>query len=101
MKYRTDVKMMQAYERYCNSVDEQLYLVYEDYSLKKERAYKRCEQIMQDMAGYDMRIVSYNSYYFSVGFCYDDILGNDCFCWITHKNEYYAPINEISVASVI
>lgn len=57
-----------AYQRYNMSDDMQLRDVYGRWSDKKERAYNYCVELMRKYNGYDLRIISSNTFMFTVGF---------------------------------
>lgn len=57
-----------AYQRYNMSDDMQLRDVYGRWSDKKERAYNYCRELMLKYDGNGFRIISANTFMFTVGF---------------------------------
>lgn len=57
-----------AYQRYNMSDDMQLRDVYGRWSDKKERAYNYCRELMYKYNGNGFRIISANTFMFTVGF---------------------------------
>lgn len=62
------------------------------YSVKKEEAFKYCEDLMHELGGSDMRITGSCTNFFSVAFKYTDKeTGEKRLAYITHANDYYVP----------
>lgn len=57
-----------AYQRYNMSDDTQLRDVYGHWSDKKENAYRYCRELMYKYGGGGFRIISANTFMFTVGF---------------------------------
>ena len=57
--------------------------VYSSWSDKKEKAYKRCLRLKEDMNGYNFRIIKASSWQFSCGFLYRDGDGIEHLMYIT------------------
>jgi len=81
------------YDSYLNSNNRALYQVYENYSLNKQYAYERCVSLMNDLDGYDLRIISANTMQFTVGFEFEDASGNPMFAYITRDYDRYCYLN--------
>lgn len=60
--------LAREYERYLSSNAYELSDVYTRYSHAKRIAYFRIHWYMEDIGGYDLRIVSFNTQKFTVGF---------------------------------
>ena len=83
------------YNAYCNSYDTRLYDVYTSYSVYKEQAYNRCVQLMHDLGGWGLAIISHNSMTFTVGFMFcDDETGEIMFAYITRDYDRFCYITE-------
>ena len=59
-------------KEYWTSTRYSLYDCYNDYSYAKDRAYDYCITKMQEMNGYDGRILTYNTFVFTYAFMTDD-----------------------------
>lgn len=46
--------------------------VYGSYSIFKARAWQYCKELMWDLRGYGLRVLSFNSQAFTVGFMFED-----------------------------
>ena len=65
-----------------------LHCVYKKYSVHKERAWKYCVDLCKKFDGENLRIISYNTNIFTVGFSYiDKETGIEMFCYITPSYE--------------
>ena len=91
------MKKIRNYEdilyRYYRSGASELSDVYGRYSEAKRRAWKSCEALCDEIGGYDLRVVSYNSNIFTAGFRYRNMRGDQCFCYITRSNVLYFVID--------
>jgi len=76
-----------AYER---STATELHDVYGRCSTEKHRALKYCKELMEEVHGYNGRIISYNTFTFTYAFQNDDN-----FYVITANNNYYMPKKEL------
>lgn len=83
----------QHYADYINSNATDLDDVYSNYSIYKARAYNRCRDLMLDMNGWGLRILSHNSQAFTVGFEYlDSETGEICFAYITKDYDRFTTL---------
>ena len=84
-------RMKEAYERYLNSNNYNLYYVYNYFSSAKAEAWEYCKELCKDYGGSDLKVIGANSNFFSAGFTFteDDI---DKFMFITHGGNYIAEI---------
>lgn len=57
-----------AYIQYQNSSNGSLNDVYKKYSHRKKSGYEYCVKLMNEYHGSDLRILSYSTYEFTVGF---------------------------------
>ncbi len=57
--------------------------VYADYSSKKAHAFNYCVELMHKYNGFDLKIVSYNTFMFTAGFLYHDKNGDLMYMHIT------------------
>lgn len=81
------------YSAYLKSTSHDLYDVYSSYSIYKARAYNRCRDLMLDMNGWGLRILSHNSQAFTVGFEYPDSeTGEICFAYITKDYDRFTTL---------
>ena len=72
------------YDAYNNSWDYSLYDVYGHYSEYKYNAMEYCRNLMNDLNGYNLKIISHNSMQFTVGFEFADPETGECmFAYIT------------------
>ena len=78
------------YQRWLNSTENTIYKAYDRPSVYKVRAFERCEDIMQELDGYSLRIVGHNSSQFSAAFTTDTD-----FYVITKDNIYRMPLSEV------
>lgn len=83
------------YNAYRNSYDARLSDVYTSYSVYKKNAYNRCVELMHNLGGWGLAIISYNSQAFTVGFMFcDDETGEVMFAYITKDYDRYCYITE-------
>lgn len=54
--------------RYLNTTATTLRDCYSNYSYAKENAYLHCVSVMNELSGYNMRIISHNCNFFTVAF---------------------------------
>ncbi len=80
------------YSRWCNSNATELYQIYGHCSAEKHRGYKHCVERMRGMNGHDFRIVSHNSWQFTVGWLYEEADGTKMFWYETACNSYTWPV---------
>lgn len=68
------------------------------YSSEKAEAFKRCEDLMHELGGSDLRITGHNGNFFSVGFVYTDKeTGEKRLAYITHAGDYYVPYKGLTI----
>ena len=66
---RTNSKEIKlAFERHQNSIKFEVHHAYNKPSDNKYMAFEECKIIMRNYNGFDLRIISYNSFTFTVGF---------------------------------
>lgn len=76
--------MLYHYKQWKNSTAQHLWDVYGKFSNNKARAFARCEELMFKMGGRRIRILSHNSFSFTVGFEFPHPeTGVLCFAYIT------------------
>ena len=87
----TMTKRQQAiYNNYRSTTDRFLSDVYGSYSRAKENAMRYCEDLMRRFNGYGLRIISHNTFTFTVGFMFSDENGVVNLMYITpNKDEYF------------
>ncbi len=95
MKHTKKQQIKQAYEHYKKSNYYELSDCYGSYSTAKARAFKYCENLMTSHKGHSLKIISFNSNFFSVGFIgyIDD---KEAFFYITAGSDNYIYLDEIS-----
>ena len=77
------------YRTYLKSTATELNHVYGRYSSAKESAMNYCKNRMNELNGYGMRILSANTFQFTVGFLYtDETTGKKMFDVETARNSY-------------
>lgn len=73
-----------AIETWKRSTATELYHVYGTYSQAKQNAFEYCRRQCYERNGYDLRIVSSNTWMFTVGFLFEDTdTGATKFMYIT------------------
>ena len=76
--------LLDAYRRWQKSTDTELHHVYGKASSAKHDAMRRCRQLMYDLNGRGLKIISHNCDTFTVGFEYpDEETGELNFAFIT------------------
>lgn len=78
------------YQRWLDSTENTIYKAYSRPSVYKLRAFERCEDIMHEFGGYNLRIVGHNCHLFSAAFTTDTD-----FYVITRDNIYTMPLSEV------
>lgn len=95
---RKNARIAQAHTgQWMKSNNTELYQVYGSYSVYKARAFEYCKALMHDLNGYGLRILSFNSQAFTVGFEFaDPETGEAMFAYITKDYDRfcYWPIVE-------
>ena len=67
--------------------------VYGRYSTSKEKAWDYCFDMYCELYGWDFKIISYNTFQFTVGFYfYNKDLGNVCFAYITKDQDRFCQL---------
>lgn len=94
MKKVNNEQVKNAYQRWTKSTKYTLADVYKNYSGAKYMAYNYCINLMNKYNGYGLKILGNNCNFFSVGFI-ATIDGEKVFCFITHANDYYIPIENL------
>lgn len=83
---------------YDNSCATQLWQVYPThYSGEKARAYKECVEMMNNLGGYDLKIISYAKTNFTVGFIFTKD-NKKYLAYITYKNNYKIELGKASAS---
>ena len=71
--YNTNNRVAKQHiEAYNNTHHYHLWDCYTNYSRNKEQAFKRCEELCDSLKGWGLRILSYNTMQFTVGFLFMD-----------------------------
>ena len=81
-------------ESYKKSYTNNLLTCYKKPSNWKRRAFEDCKEEMELLFGYDMKIINYGFQFFSCGFLYKNIYGDEVLRVYTHKNTYDIIFNE-------
>lgn len=68
---------------------ESLSAVYGRYSEAKAKAFDYCRRLCSDLDGWGLRITSYNTMIFTVGFYFVNEFGVVCMAYITPSYDYY------------
>lgn len=91
-KVKFNKQMQNAYKRYLTSrYYNNLYNCYNNPSYNKVRALEYCNELCNELNGYNLKIIGYNCTQFSVGFTFeqDDKL---CFGYITKDYDRFCEI---------
>lgn len=94
MKKVNNEQIKNAYQRWTTSTDSTLEDVYKNCSTAKYRAYRYCVELMNKYNGYGLKILGHNCDFFSVGFM-ATVDGVNVFCYITHANDYFIPVENL------
>lgn len=88
---KTNSKIMQnAIYWHNRSNDTDLDDVYGNYSTAKYNAYEYCINLFRELNGWDFKIISHNTFSFSVGFYFiSKETGAICFAYITKDYDRY------------
>ena len=70
-------------DRYNFSDRYHLYLCYGSFSKRKADAWKSCKALCQEMGGKGLKVIGYNSNFFSAGFLFEEE-GKEKLMYITH-----------------
>lgn len=81
--------MRNAYANYKVSMMCELYDCYNSFSKAKANAMEYCENLMHELNGRGLRIISYNQNVFTVGFIFTNEDGRECFAYITRDYDRY------------
>lgn len=60
--------MKSAYNRWCNSSDDNIFKAYDSPSMKKIEAWEYCEDVCKRYNGHDLRVIGHSCYKFTAGF---------------------------------
>jgi hypothetical protein len=97
MKTTHNKQMKGAYEQYKRATATDLYGVYKSFSSDKYRAYLYCVELMQKLNGRGLKVLSGNSFSFSVGFEYmNSDTGEAMFAYITKDNDRCGYIQKLT-----
>ena len=80
---RTALNHYSAYKR---STTYSLDSAYGTYSSAKARAWRYCEELMQEHNGYGLKVIAHNCHTFSAGFMFEQD-GKEMFMYITHARD--------------
>lgn len=69
---RSNKRAIQITEQYERATATRLSDVYGRYSDAKQRAFDYCQRLKREHNGYDMRILSHNTFVFTAAFLFDD-----------------------------
>ena len=86
MKAQNTQQIRNAKRVHATAEYSELWQVYGQYSRAKERAMLYCKELMAIYKGKDLRILSWNTFTFSVGF-YGEYDGKPAFFYITANND--------------
>ena len=99
--YQTDIgarltkEAISHYWWYKRSDMNELYHAYTTCSQSKVRAWDYCKRRCAELEGYGLKIISANTYRFSVGFIFaHPDTGELCFMYITADQERWYPLTE-------
>ena len=94
--------LSREYEMYLNSEKINLSDVYRNYSNKKEQAFKRCQEFCRALHSSKMRIISHNTFIFTVGFiCDGPTSGEPMFVYITPTYDFSDSLADLMVSESI
>lgn len=83
--------------RLTNSRDTRLEDVYHDYSVEIDRAYKYCTRFCDALDGYNFRILSHNTFAFTVGFLFEVPDGKTALAVMTPNHNYYCVYSDLAL----
>lgn len=94
VKRKSEREMLEyQYKIWNRSNDTELYHVYGKFSANKARAFERCKELMYKYGGRGLRILSHNSFSFTVGFEFPHPeTGVLCFAYITPSYDRYIEV---------
>ena len=87
MKVQNTQQIRNAKREHATAEYNELCQVYGSYSRAKERAMLYCMELMAVYKGTDLRIISWNTFMFTVGF-YGEYDGKKAFFYIKPNNDY-------------
>lgn len=84
---------LKAYEAYKRSTARSLEDVYGRYSKAKDDAWTYCINLLLDLGGYDLKVISANGYQFTAGFMFEE---NDklMFMYISKSHDIAVEVEE-------
>lgn len=74
-----------------------IFQAYKEPSSAKINAFEYCERLCEKYNGYGLKIVSKNTFQFSVGFLFDDDNEQTYFCYITANYDRYYPLSDTHI----
>lgn len=87
--------MKERFNSYRRSTDSELWEVYGNYSSAKINAMRYCHDLMEELNGWALRIVSHNIMQFTAGFMFEHPeTGELYFCYITKSYNRYIKISD-------
>ena len=96
----TKAQLKEKFEQYKTSITVNLWDAYGTYSSRKRNIYDAWYCKMMDRHGYGMRIISYNSQFFTLGFLRNILDDTDCtihtiFTFVTPMHVYELDVTEL------
>lgn len=91
MKRANTKALKEAFKRYQNSSNRNLWQVYKNCSDEKYEAFDYCKRLCEEYNGHDLKIVSFNKYQFTCGFI-GEVNGVKAFVYITMNDDRYLPL---------
>ena len=87
------VRERNAYMSYLRSGLYSLYDCYNNFSSRKAQAWEYCQNLMEEKNGSGLKVISYNTNFFTAGFVYEDE-GKKMFMYITASSDVASEIEE-------
>lgn len=88
---------LRSYNQYLKSNMHSIFEAYENPSYNKQTAWTYCQKLCKEFNGYNLKIISKNSFQFTAGFEFVNNSGIFCFCLITRGSDRYYEIPESEV----
>ena len=92
MVKRNTKRMREYYRIYGKTNATTLDDIYVNYSYEKEMAYLRCQEIKLELNGYGLKLLTHNTFFFTVGFL-AELNGKKIFVVISPSNIEYMEVN--------
>ena len=89
MNFQNTKVLRNAYQNYLSSNMTELYDCYNSFSRAKVNAMEYCRNLMYELKGHGLRIISYNQNVFTVGFTFTTEDGERAFAYITRDYDRY------------